>query len=46
MSQRHLDKLMRHNTRRIKLARVVVAIPLGLDMVTSSNNEQSKLGNL
>jgi hypothetical protein len=27
-------------------ARVVVAVPLGLDTVASSNNEQSKLGNL
>jgi len=37
---------MRHNRRRIKLARVVVVVSLGLDTVASSNNEQSKLGNL
>jgi len=46
MLQRHLDKLMRHNRRRIKLARVVVAVPLGLDTLASNNNEHSKLGNL
>jgi len=46
MSQHHLDKLMQHNRRRIKLARVVVAVPLGLDTLASSNNEHSKLGNL
>jgi hypothetical protein len=37
---------MRHNRWRIKLAGVVVAVPLGLDTVASNNNEQSKLGNL
>jgi hypothetical protein len=46
MSWRHLDELMRHNRRCIEFARVVVAVPLGLDMVASNNNEQSKLGNL
>ncbi len=46
MSRRHLDKLMRHSKRRIKLARVVVVVPLGLDTVASNNNEQRKLGNL
>ncbi len=46
MSWRQLDELMRHNRRRIQLARVVVAVPLSLDIVASSNNEQSKLGNL
>jgi hypothetical protein len=46
MSRRQLDELMRHNRRHIEFARVVVAVLLGLDMVASSNNEQSKLGNL
>ncbi|CAK9219766.1 unnamed protein product [Sphagnum troendelagicum] len=46
MSRCHLDKFMRHNRRRIKLARIIVAVALSLDTVASSNNEKSKLGNL
>jgi hypothetical protein len=37
---------MRHNRRRVELARIVVSVPFGLDAVASSDNEKSELGNL
>jgi hypothetical protein len=37
---------MRHNRRHVELARVVVAVLFGLDVVASNNNEKNELGNL
>jgi len=37
---------MRHNKRRVKLARVVVAIPLGLDTIASGDNKHGEPSNL
>jgi hypothetical protein len=43
---RHLDEFMPHNKHRIELVRIVVVVPLGLDMVAFGNNEHDELGNL
>ncbi len=46
MSWRHLDELMWHNRRCVKLTHIIVVISLSLDGVASGDNKHGELGNL